>query len=240
MACSLSIPTEQIIHSLKLSCKIPTLVDSVLTHRIIVEAAAEHQIEVGLEELQAAADQIRLANALHRSEETLSWLEHHWMTLDDFEEMVRLGLLSNKLAHRLFDDQADLLFVEQYSTYLQAYLYQIVLDDADLAWELFYALQSEEIAFFEVAQQYAQDLELKRKGGYCGLVQRSDLSPEICGAVFSASPPQILKPITTAQGIHLIRVEEILEPQLNEDLRQKLVTMHFSQWISQKVHALRA
>lgn len=236
---SLSLPTETIIHHLKLSCQIPTIVESILAHNIILETAAELHLEVELEELQTTADQVRLANALHRSEDTLSWLEHHWLSLDDFEEMIKLSLLSTKLAEHLFSDRIDLLFAEQYADYMQAYLYEVVLEDENLAWEVFYALQAGEMSFYEVARQYAQDQELRRKGGYRGAVRRAELSPEVCAAVFSATAPQILKPIVTAKGIHLIQVEEILVPHLNAQLRQQLMSDHFSQWLKQKTQTQR-
>lgn len=240
MSNALTLPTEMIIHHLKLSCQIPTIVESILAHKIILETVAELQIEVETEELQAAADQIRLANALHRSEDTLSWLEQHWLSLDDFEEMVRISLLSTKLADRLFHDRINVLFAEQYADYMQAYIYEVIVEDANLAWELFYALQAGEMSFFEVARHYAQDQELQRNGGYRGAVRRTALNPEVSAAIFSATPPQVLKPIVTAKGVHLIQVEEILMPELNARLRQQLLTDLFSQWLKQQTQIQRS
>ena len=48
-----------------------------------------------------------------------------------------------------------------------------------------------------------------RCGGYRGILQRKDLKPEISAAVFAATPPQILKPIVTSIGAHLILVDEV-------------------------------
>ena len=239
MSDSLTLPTETIIHHLKLSCQIPTIVDSILAHKIILETTAELQIEVEIEELQATADRIRLANALHRSEDTLSWLEYHWLSLDDFEEMVKLSVLSTKLANHLFGDRIDLLFAEQHADYMQAYIYEVIVEDPDLAWELFYALQAGEITFYEMARQYAQDRELQRKGGYRGAVRRADLTAEVCAAVFSATASQLLKPIVTAKGVYLIQVEEILVPNLNAQLRQQMLGDLFSQWLRQQTQIQR-
>lgn len=76
-------------------------------------------------------------------------------------------------------------------------IYEAVLDDEDLALELFYAIQEGEINFQEVARQYIQDTELRRCRGYRGIRYRKDLKPEIAAAIFAATPPQILKPIVT-------------------------------------------
>lgn len=240
MSNSLTLPTETIIRHLKLSCQLPTIVESILAHQIILETATELQIEITIEELQTAADRIRLANALHRSEDTLSWLEQHCLSLDDFEEMVRISLLSTKLADHLFSDRIDALFAEQYADYTQAYIYEVIVEDANLAWELFYALQAKETNFFEIAQQYVQDQELRRKGGYRGAVRRTELNPEVCAAIFSAMLPQVLKPVTTAKGVHLIQVEEILLPELNTQLRQQLLSDLFSKWLQQQAQIRRS
>ena len=72
-------------------------------------------------------------------------------------------------------------------------------------------------------------------GGYRGVLSRGDLKPEVSAAVFAANPPQLLKPITTSSGIHLILVEEIIKPQLTEDLAYKIGVDLFDQWIKLKV-----
>ena len=53
-------------------------------------------------------------------------------------------------------------------------MYEVVLDDFDLAMELFYALVEGEMSFHEIAHQYIQDTELRRKGGYRGILKRAD------------------------------------------------------------------
>ncbi|GET36131.1 PpiC-type peptidyl-prolyl cis-trans isomerase [Microseira wollei NIES-4236] len=106
-------------------------------------------------------------------------------------------------------------------------MYEVVLDDEDLARELFYAVKEGEMSFHDVARQYIQDVELRRKGGYQGIVRRKDLKAEISAAVFAAKPPQLIKPIVTAKGVHLIWVEEIVQSELDEKLRLKIITNLF-------------
>jgi parvulin-like peptidyl-prolyl isomerase len=101
--------------------------------------------------------------------------------------------------------------------------------------ELFYALQEDEIKFPEIAHQYIQDTELRRSGGYRGVQNRKDLKPEISAAVFAATPPKILKPIVTSSGTHLILVEELIQPPLDESLRYKILSDLFSEWLKQQI-----
>ena len=116
--------------------------------------------------------------------------------------------------------------------YASAVIYEIVLDDPDLAMELFYSIQEKEVTFYEVARQYITDVELQRKGGYLGKVTRQDLRPEISAAVFAASPPQLLKPVMTAKGVHVIWVEEIIKPELEAMLRLEILSEFLDEWLT--------
>lgn len=86
-----------------------------------------------------------------------------------------------------------------------------------------------------IAHQYAQDKELRRTGGYRGKLHRRDLKPKVCAAVFAASPPEILKPIVTSKGVHLILVEELIQPELdNVLLREKIISDLLSAWLKEQ------
>jgi len=231
----LTVSREEIIQHIKLSCQIPAIAREVAIRKVITAAALEAGIEISQEELQQAADNLRVANNLLQAGETWAWLQKYCLSLDEFEELASTNLIATKLAQHLFADQVEPVFIEHHLDYAGAVLYEVVLDDADLAMELFYALQEGEMSFADVAQHYIEDTELRRLGGYRGRVARSDLKPEISASVFAATPPQLLKPIITPKGAHLIRVEEIIQPQLDEPLRVKILADLFSIWLNQRI-----
>lgn len=231
----LTISPEEIMHQVKLSCQIPSVIESIVKRKIIAHTASEQSIKVEPRELQQAADSLRLKSNLSSADSTLSWLKKHNLTLDDFEELVYANVISSKLAQHLFADKVEAFFVEHQLDYTQVVLYEVVLDDEDLAMELFYALQEGEINFHEVAHQYIQDKSLRRSRGYRGALRRIELKPEISAAVFAAIPPQIIKPIVTSSGIHIILVEEIIQPQLDDVLRYKILSDLFSVWLKEQI-----
>ena len=235
MSHTLNISPEKIVEYIKLSCQFPAVIQGIVSRQIVLKAAAEAGIKADAQELQQAADNIRLANKLHKIEDTWLWLEQHGLTVEEFEELVRDRVLSTKLAEHLFADKIESFFIANQLDFTQAAIYEIFLDDEDLAMELYYAISEEEISFPEVAHQYIQDKEKRRIGGYLGLVNRKQLKPEISAAVFSATPPTILKPIVTARGVRLIFVEEIIQPELDEPLRQKIMADSFALWIKQQM-----
>jgi parvulin-like peptidyl-prolyl isomerase len=229
------ISQDEILQQVKLSCQIPTLIKAIAERKIVSQKAQSMELKVETAELQKAADSFRLKNNLVSAQETLDWLKRHALSLDDLEALVYHTVLSTKLADRLFAHEVESYFAQRQLDYTQVVLYEVVLDNFDLAMELFYALQEKEITFAEMAQQYAQDLEIKRRGGYRGLVTRQDLKPELSAAIFAAKPPQILKPIKVGKQVHLIYVEAIVAPVLNETLRSQILSVLFLNWLQQQV-----
>jgi len=234
MSQAITITSENILHQVKLSCKIPSVIEEIVTRKIIADAAANVGIKAETEELQKAADNTRLLGKLKSADDTWAWLQKHGLSLDDFEEVIYNNVISGKLAQHLFADKVKPFFVEHQLDYAGVVMYEVVLDDEDLAIELFYGIQEGEMSFYEVAHQYIQDTELRRKGGYRGIVRRKELKPEISAAVFAAKPPQVLKPIVTSSGVNLILVEEIIQPELDNNLRSQIMFDLFYEWLKQQ------
>lgn len=107
MSNTLTVNASDLLHQLKLSCQIPTLVEDILKHKIIVSTTDEIGIQAEPEELQKAADRLRLLSGLHTADLTWQWLQKHNLSLDDFEDLVHINVLSTKLAQHLFADKVD-------------------------------------------------------------------------------------------------------------------------------------
>ncbi|MBP5974720.1 peptidylprolyl isomerase [Brasilonema sp. CT11] len=234
----INVSKEDIFYQIKISCQIPGLVEAIATRQIITDTAKEAGIKVEIEELQQAANNLRLANKLLKAEDTWAWLEKHHLSIDEFEALAYTNLISNKLATHLFGQQVEPFFYQHELDYAGVVTYEVIFDDEDLAMELFCALKEGEISFQEIAHQYIEEPEIRRARGYCGIQRRKDFRPEIAALVFAATPPQILKPIITPKGVHLISVEEIIEAKLDEQLRVKILGDLFAAWLKQQIAEL--
>lgn len=107
----LTVSRDEIFDHIKMSCQIPSAIEAIATHKIIADAAAAAGIKVEPEELQQAADSLRLAHKLLRSEDTWTWLQKHHLTLDEFEELAYTNVIYTKLAEHLFAEQVEPLFL---------------------------------------------------------------------------------------------------------------------------------
>lgn len=234
----LTVKNEDIIRHIKLSCQIPDALQAIAIHQIITTTADQAGIKVDPQELQQAGDNLRVAKKLVKAADTMAWLKKHHLSVDEFEELVHSNVLAAKLSNHLFGKQVESYFFAHQLDYIAAVTYEVVFDHEDLAWEMFYALKEGEITWIQIARQFIQNPELRRTWGYQGIRRRADFRPEIASSIFAVTAPQILKPIVTPKGVHLIWVEEIIHPKLDEQLRASIQQDLFSAWLRQQVEQL--
>jgi parvulin-like peptidyl-prolyl isomerase len=124
--------------------------------------------------------------------------------------------------------------------YASAVIYEIVVTDENLAFELFHAIQEGDMTFGEAAKAYGQDLESQRRGGYVGTVMRQSMSPEVSAAVFAAESPQVLEPIMVGFQVHLILAEEVVKPVLTPELQEQIMWQLFQGWLQEQISVCRS
>ena len=74
------------------------------------------------------------------------------------------------------------------------------------------------VSFDELARQTFMDTLLKNNGGYLGFINWGETDPDFENAAYSLKIGEISKPIKTAQGYSIIKVEDkIQDPFLTED-----------------------
>ena len=229
------ISPNDVLQQVKLSIQFPTIIEAIATRHIVSQHAQDLNLSIDTEELQKAADSFRLHHHLVTAEQTVFWLKQHGLCLDDLEALMQHTILSAKLAEHLFSAQVESYFTEHQLDYAQVVLYEVVLQNADLAIELYYAIQEQETSFTEVARHYIQAEEFRRRGGYRGILRRTDLKPELSAAVFATTAPKLLKPISIGKNSHLVFVEEVIQPQFTEVLQSQILSELFATWIHKQL-----
>jgi parvulin-like peptidyl-prolyl isomerase len=234
MSIDLEITNEDILNQLKISQMLPAIKEQILIARIIKDEAAQAEIKVEISELQEAADAFRLKNKLIGAKITQKWLDIHQLSLDDFESIIHFQLTSDRLKQQVLTDKVEKYFYQNKLDFDRVALYEIIIQNKELATELYYAVRDGEIKFHDVASKYIEDVELKRKGGYLGQISRKDLNPELLSVFATPNPPQVIKPITTAKGHHLLWVEEVIPAELTTEIRQELEGKIFIEFLRER------
>jgi parvulin-like peptidyl-prolyl isomerase len=235
MSQSINLTLNDIFRQAKYAFQMPALVRQAIEHQIILHAAEQAGLVIATAELQQAADALRVTHQLLSARATLDWLEKHYLSIDDFEDLAYTQLLRQKVADHHCTAQIAAHFADHQLDYAQAVIYQVTIAEAPLAMELFYSLQAQEQDFLAIVHRYLPEGSAQLRGDYRRVVRRQELEPEISAIVFAAQPPTVLRPIATREGHHLIYVAAIRPARLDPDLEAQIRQELFQTWLRQQV-----
>jgi parvulin-like peptidyl-prolyl isomerase len=213
-----------LLQQVKYRYQLPDLVTAARQHQVLLSAAEKEGIVISAEELQQSADRLRIEHQLLSAKDTLSWLERYHFSIDDFENLAYITLIRSRLSEQLFADRVVTHFADRQLDYMRSTIYEIILPEHELAMELFYALQEQEMDFLAALHQYSPQPQARS-------VRRRDLLPELSGLVFAATPPTLLSPIRTPKASHLIYVAAIVPAELTDEMRSQIQAELFDQWL---------
>lgn len=236
----ISIQSEDIVDTLKQEFKLRSVCQRILFQEIVRSAAAEHNLEITPSEIQAKADAMRLEYKLESAAKTFEWLHHQLVNSDDWEDGIRYKLLSQKLADYLFSEDVEKQFAQSRLDFEQANLYRIVVPYAQVAQELYYQIEENEISFFEAAHLYDIDERRRLQCGFDGRLSRWQLPPELAASVFGASARTVVGPIKTEAGYELLWVDEFIEPELSTETYAQIRDRMFQTWLERELQRLEA
>jgi parvulin-like peptidyl-prolyl isomerase len=169
------IDSEEILKFLKKQISLKDVNQKILSQKVIQRAAAERNLTVTDEEIQAEADRFRFQNRLEKASDTIAWINNQMISVEDWEQGICDRILAQKLASELFSQQVEKYFAENRLEFDQALLYQILVPHEPVARELFYQIEDEEISFFEAAHLYDINEQRRLNCGYQGWVHRAAL-----------------------------------------------------------------
>ncbi|AFY66898.1 peptidylprolyl isomerase [Geitlerinema sp. PCC 7407] len=238
MMTGVSLEAEEILQYLKTEMRFKEIYQKVLCRQIVLQTAQERGVAVSPTDVQQEADRLRRELRLEKAADTLAWLAEQMITPEEWEIGISDRLLTRKLAETLYDTEAEAYFAQNRLDYERIMLYQIIVPYAELAREIFYQIEEEEISFYEAAHLYDIDEARRCRCGYEGKIYRWSLKPDIAAAIFGVSVGEIAGPVQTDQGFHLLRVEELIVPELTPEVRKEIVDRLFGEWLKGELNYL--
>ncbi|MBI1918272.1 MAG: peptidylprolyl isomerase [Planctomycetes bacterium] len=230
---------RDVLHAWKVAGHLERLLEQAVQDRLIAEAARAEGVVVTDVELQTAADAFRKTRGLHKASDTEAWLAERRLGVEDFQTLVERPLLRRKLAEHLTRGQVERYFAENRSQFDRARLSQIVVGREGIASELMAQITEDGADFAALARKHSLDSASAPAGGSLGVVDRKKLSPSVEAAVFGARPGDVVGPFKTAQGFHVIKVEEILPAQLDDKTTEAIRDRLFEDWLRQRQRRAR-
>jgi parvulin-like peptidyl-prolyl isomerase len=234
----ISIESETIVSFLKRQVQLKETCQTIVYQQIIERTAQERGIAVTPEEIQAEADRLRYEMRLESAAATFAWLEEQLITPEEWEAGIRDRLLKQKLAESLFAHEIERYFVQNRLDFEQILLYKIVVPYEQLAQELFYQIEENEISFYEAAHLYDVDEQRRLKCGYEGKLYRHSFAPEVAAIVFSSRLAEVIGPVQSDAQYELLLIEEFIAAELTDATRKKIIDRLFAEWIESELNYL--
>lgn len=205
----------------------------------ILAACEKFKITVTEEELQAAGNDFRQENKLWGIQETMAWLDQQRISVEDWSQGIRMALLEKKLKERLFGARVDGQYFQNRDRYKRVALSQILVVDLATAWKIVQMLREGHASFCALALEYSKGKLSQEKGGFLGIRYLTELIPEVAEAVNNVKEGEIIGPIQSQVGYHVVTVEKWFPTQLNEAVREEILESLFQDWLREQSNSAR-
>ncbi len=226
---------DEILRFLRKALRLKETHDEILCQKIIEQVAQDRKIFVEAEEVQANINQVFAAMGLERDSDSLLWMNKQLVSLDDLEAGIYDRLIRQKLADFLFFDSAESFFYEHQADFDRVVLYQIIVPYERVVDDIVYQIRLQELSFYEAAHLYDMDERRRHQCGYEGIFYRSELYSDLAEVAFVAPPNEIIGPIRTETGYHLLWVEEFIPAEFTPQRRQTIIDRMFQEWLSEEL-----
>jgi parvulin-like peptidyl-prolyl isomerase len=201
-------------------------------HSAIVVANCEKLgITVSDEEWQAAGDDFRQEHKLWGTAETFAWLDKQRIGIEEWSEGIKVTLLEKKLKEYLFGGVVDGAYITNRNRYRRVALSQILVADLATAWKIIHSLREGHASFCALALEHSKGKQSQENGGFVGIRFLGELLQPIEEAIADAKEGEIIGPVETKLGYHVLRVEKWFPTELNQEAREQILDAMFQVWI---------
>ena len=228
---------EDVIAYLRRSHKIAEVAALAECDALVLNICEQLGLTISDEELQAAGDAFRLEHKLLGASETLAWLQKQRITVEDWTQGIRVALLTNKLKEHLFGDTVDAHYLSNRNDYKRVALSQILVGDLIEARKVTYVIREENASFCALALEHSKGKQSKENGGFVGVRFLSELMPEIAQGISEAKEGEVIEPIQTKLGYHILKIEKWFPTELSESVREEILESLFQAWLRERVNS---
>jgi parvulin-like peptidyl-prolyl isomerase len=211
------------------------LLPNLLTEVIIDRTTKD--ISLTPEEQLSALEQYYAQQQIGNDEQRHQWLSHYRMSP---EQLSRQALRQFKLAKFKYMTWNNVLETDflRYKPQLDRYVYSLIrVGNAELAQELYFRLKEGENTFAELAPQYSEGTEAKT-AGQVGPVAATTLHPALVQMLAGSKPGQLWPPQRIGEWSVIVRLEQCLNAQFNEAVRNQLLERRYQEWLEPQLQRI--
>ncbi len=201
---------------------------------LVVRTCEQLHLTVTDEEWQAAGDAFRLEHRLFGSHETLQWLTQQRISVEEWSYGIKVELLRQKLKEHLFGAAVDSHYLSHRDNFRRVALSQILVTDLAEALRIKQILQEGRASFCALALDYSKGKQSQQQGGFVGVQFLIELLPEIQQAIAQVQEGELVGPVSTRLGHHILRIEKWFPTGLDNPAREQILAAFFQQWVQEQ------
>lgn len=150
------------------------------------------------------------------------WRKNHNLVSEDkFSKYVEYRAKRRLVISEILKNVGETLFL-RYKDRLDRVLYSLIrVETEDLAYKLYYEIESREVEFGDMAEAHSCGPEAKTQG-IIGPVDLTTPHPEIAARLRTATARQLFSPFKVDEWFSIIRLEYRFESEYNEKTQQFL------------------
>ncbi len=220
------IPVDRVLQQLHEAQLLPQLLREILIDETIDRVAEEYQIDLTPSEEEFDRLSVQVA----------AILPFQGMSPDRLEAITIRTLKLYKFKQAGWGHKVSSYF-ETVRDRLDRVSYSLLLvEDGAIAQELFFRIQSAENSFAELAVTYSQH-ETAQRGGLIGPMLLSEVNPAIAAILSKLQPGELSTLFQLDRFYGFIRLNDSIEPILDENMHQSLLDELFENWIQTQIAA---
>ncbi|OUL17862.1 peptidylprolyl isomerase [Nostoc sp. 106C] len=221
----------EILAYLRRAAKFAEIAVAAEREALVLANCNQLSIEISDDEWQAAGDAFRLERKLWGNAETIAWLEAQRISVDEWSQGIKVALLENKLKEHLFGATVDGAYISNRDNYRRVALSQILVTDLATAWKIVQFLREGQASFCALALEHSKGKQSQENGGFVGIRYLAELIPEIAEPLTEAKEGEIIGPVQSKLGYHVLRVEKWFPIELNQAVREQIMDSLFQVWL---------
>lgn len=211
------------------------LIPQFLSESIIDRAIAP--ISCTLEETDRACQELYQHWRLDSEPQKQAWRLHYGLSQEQFEQLATRKLRIEKFKQATWGHRLESYFLKRKRQLDRAVYSLIRIQDQEIASELFFRIREGEQSFAELAQAYSQGAEV-RTGGLVGPVELGTLHPNLAELLLTSSVGKVRPPIRFGAWQVIVRLEQLIPAQLDDQMRQRLLKEKYEAWLQEQLQHL--
>lgn len=222
------VPQAEVVALLTKYQLLPSIVRELTVDRAIAD------IEYSHDEQLIALKQLYALYQLTSEERLQQWLDFQGLNRAQLAEIAIRNFKIDRYKQQTWSSKVESYFLKRKGLLDRAIYSLIRTSDLGIAQEIYFRAIDGEQNFAQLASEYSQGAEAQT-GGLIGPVELSMPHPKIAQLIATQPVGKTCPPLQLEQWYVIIRPEQILPAQLDEQMRHRLIDELFQTWLQEEM-----